>query len=369
MVRSIKHEFKSGSDPQLSLIQVYRGFAALLVVLHHSSDMVQAYFGGTTNLLLQFFAFGKAGLQFFFVLSGFIIYYIHRGDIGTPAKLLPYAKKRLIRIYPVYIFVTLLLVPFWLLVPSFGQPYHKSLSALILSLLLFPQAHLPHLEVAWTLIHEVIFYTLFACLIWSVRFGAAVLAAWFASIALVNLASDTPLSFQATYFLSINNLLFGMGIGAAYIAAKLRPASGLGIGLFVLGNVGFLAVGLVANGLGDPTPGQQATLILALGVTTFLIVGQANNSLLDQAAARRPVLRLLGDASYSIYLIHDPALSLCSKAIRQTAMSVPPSLAFLLTSLFATLCGVALHLYIERPTLKLLRTWLLPRPTTTLAAC
>lgn len=346
---------------QLSTLQVYRGLAATLVVLHHASRIVPVYFGGTTSPILSFFAFGKAGVQFFFVLSGFIIYYSHRGDIGSPSKVVPYITKRLIRIYPVYILTTLLLAPFWLLVPGHGEPYHQDLSALILSLLLFPQSHLPHLDVAWTLIHEMIFYMVFSTLILSRPLGTAGLVAWFAAILVVNYDTGAELPFRAAYFFSANNLLFGFGMLAALLTEKFKGGSASGVAFFVLGNVGFVGVGLLANSIGQATSIEFSALILAFGAASFLVVLQARNAILEGIAARRRGLLLLGNSSYSIYLIHHPALALCCKLMRRAGAHWPSYVSFLLISLFAVLCGIALHICVEKPMLGLLRKRLLPR--------
>jgi exopolysaccharide production protein ExoZ len=351
-------------ERQLSVVQVYRGLAALLVVLYHASRIVPVYFGAGADTLMDFFTFGKSGVQFFFVLSGFIIYYIHRDDIGSRSQLLPYAKKRLIRIFPVYIIVTLLLEPFWLLIPTFGEPYHKDLSALICSLLLIPQSHYPHLGVAWTLIHEMLFYALFATLILNRLLGISMLAAWFAAIGIVNVLAVAPPSALLTYLLSVNNLLFGFGMAAAFLATRHRERAGSGaVVMFVLGNAGFLAVGLVANRIGGHfTWAQQAGLALAFGVASFMILMQSRNATLDAIAGQRPLMRFLGDASYSIYLIHYPALSLCCKVMQHVQPKLSPFLVFFAVSILAVLCGVALHVSVERPTVKLLRKRLLGAP-------
>jgi len=103
----------------IHLLQVYRGCAAMLVVLFHASARIKKLYGVERHAFLDFFDFGDAGVQFFFVLSGFIIYHIHRNDIGRVGD---YLIKRVIRIYPIYIFVTLLILPAWYFLPSIGFP-------------------------------------------------------------------------------------------------------------------------------------------------------------------------------------------------------------------------------------------------------
>ena len=64
-------------------VQAARGIAALFVVLYHTGRMLslEQYVG--RDPWGGLFHFGHAGVDFFFVLSGFIIYYVHHKDIGT----------------------------------------------------------------------------------------------------------------------------------------------------------------------------------------------------------------------------------------------------------------------------------------------
>jgi peptidoglycan/LPS O-acetylase OafA/YrhL len=65
---------------RLDLIQIFRGLAATLVVLYHASTV------GGAHLHVQFlndlFHFGHCGVDFFFVLSGFIILHAHYDQNG-----------------------------------------------------------------------------------------------------------------------------------------------------------------------------------------------------------------------------------------------------------------------------------------------
>jgi len=76
-------------------LQIGRAVAALLVVLHHatlgSRQFYDEAFGG-------FWGFGNIGVDFFFVLSGFIIYWAHKNDVGGRAQATLYGKKRFFRL-------------------------------------------------------------------------------------------------------------------------------------------------------------------------------------------------------------------------------------------------------------------------------
>ena len=95
---------------RLDGVQAARGAAALLVVLYHCGRMLSLpqYVGRIP--LGNVFEFGHAGVDFFFVLSGFIIMHVHRGDLGRPGRFGRYAWRRATRIVPMYWVVTAIVV-------------------------------------------------------------------------------------------------------------------------------------------------------------------------------------------------------------------------------------------------------------------
>ena len=97
-----------------TLLQAARFFAAFLVVLHHGSGLFSQPDYFSYLALGGIFRAGDMGVDFFFVLSGFIILHAHWNDIGHPERILPYLKKRALRIYPAYlvVFCTVLVLAF-----------------------------------------------------------------------------------------------------------------------------------------------------------------------------------------------------------------------------------------------------------------
>src|SRR5712691_10367510 len=90
-------------DERISSLQALRAVAALLVLAHHTSERI---FQNYTPLNIGF-----AGVDLFFVLSGFVIFLAHHEELGHPDKLGRYAWRRFVRIYPTYIIVTLISLP------------------------------------------------------------------------------------------------------------------------------------------------------------------------------------------------------------------------------------------------------------------
>lgn len=153
------------TDKKMYLIQICRGFAAILVLLFHLTELFHTrtnynYLGGIFNQ-------GNSGVDFFFVLSGFIIFYIHYKDIGDPERLKPFLIKRFIRVYPIYWAVLLLIIPIYFFIPLFGDDsIRNSISVLrAFTLIPFTKGPAPFLVVAWSMSYEVLFYLLFSILI------------------------------------------------------------------------------------------------------------------------------------------------------------------------------------------------------------
>ena len=150
---------------RLDNLQIARAAAMILVLLIHA-DFFSTKVLGNPFLYGLFFPGGDGGVDLFFVLSGFIIYYIHHQDIGQKAKLLPYLIKRFARIFPTYWIVTIILIALHFLFPQFGLGNETQLSVILRSLTLIPSTQAPILHAAWTLVYEILFYISFGFLIW-----------------------------------------------------------------------------------------------------------------------------------------------------------------------------------------------------------
>jgi exopolysaccharide production protein ExoZ len=172
------------------------------------------------------FTLGFLGVDFFFVLSGFIILYVHWGDIATPNKLVRYGWRRLVRVLPTYwlIFAFALALNLLLQRDNPDVTLHWMFEQITLS------ASKLWLGPAWTLQHEMSFYLLFSLLIVS-RFGFLILCAWFTTVGFLALGmpgftGDNP---KLTGWNSIpgvglllhpTNISFAFGMLVAYVARR-----------------------------------------------------------------------------------------------------------------------------------------------------
>ncbi len=262
--------------------------AACLVIFYHTSrHMDLACHLPLLRALLQF---GHAGVDLFFVLSGFIILFVHHDDIGKPSRLGRYVSRRATRLLPVYWVATLIILV--AVIAAHGWP---GTWPLLRSALLLPTWSDPILGVAWTLQYEVVFYLFFAVLILHRRAGVVLMATWLAAVVVASVQGGIglPPSMCSAY-----DLEFFLGMGVALVARRGGLA---GPGLTMLVGAGALALVCACENLGVLN-GYGAWARLAYGVpAAVLILGLADPRFKVPAIVARP-LATLGSASYSIYL-------------------------------------------------------------------
>ena len=160
---------------KLHSIQLLRGIAALLVVFYHacSLQLLTISSENAGNAVLGgVFASGFAGVDLFFVISGFIMVWVtRRTEPGLPG-VGEFLFARITRIYPLWWAAAALAAAYYLFlhVPDANDPAWRAAlqegeaaGFLVKSFLLIPQPDLPVLSLGWTLMHEMYFYAVFAC--------------------------------------------------------------------------------------------------------------------------------------------------------------------------------------------------------------
>jgi exopolysaccharide production protein ExoZ len=357
---------------KLQLIESFRGIAALLVLLLHTEVTVakQKYFA--SDPLHGLFEFGAHGVDFFFVLSGFIITYAHWSDLGRLDRVRPYLRKRFLRIYPPLWALTIpfILVTYAAQMDTAPQFMADKLSVLLTSVFLIPSNLAPIPVVVWTLKHEVFFYLLFVAMLVRPIVGACLFAIW-GGICLFDLAAHLPHDKFSGFFVSPYNLEFLAGICCAWVTKKARvplPALVLLAGLTV-----FCWASVVADRFVEVNPmdyteraetsGQLIALYTIASV--LLILGAAR---LDGDQRMRPprFLLALGAASYSIYLVHWPVVSLFCKVFTalNAHVAIAPLLAMILIAIVALISGFVFHRLVEKPLVATLSARIDPRGVT-----
>lgn len=318
---------------KLVFLEVGRAVAALIVVLHHA-DQATAYFSDVARERL--FIWGQYGVDFFFLLSGFIIFHTHRNDGFGLAQARLYAFKRVSRIYIPYLPVALAYMGL-LLVFQQGSLDERPWS-LWATFTLLPSDKISTLTVAWTLTYEMIFYAFFLLAFVSRRALLAASVIW--SLYLLAVLSGNFVRPDSAGLSALSDpiiLEFFCGVVAAWMFARIPAEIRWGIltsGLALLGLVIMFWTGERAL-LGPPL----ALIVLAAAMMPYGTPKRATDALI-----------FLGAASYAIYLVHSPVISILARVLQPLEQRVA---IFFVCALIGKTLGVIYHLLFERPVLRM----------------
>lgn len=330
-------------------LEFCRGLAATLVVFHHTANiMSQPRFLGAQpfdGLFLNF----NVGVDFFFVLSGFIITWVHAADIGVSEKLKPFVLRRFTRIYPPYWGVLFPLILLYIVVPSAGVPSQHDPLNIITSILLLPWKYAPVLGVAWTLVREVIFYTLFGFALVIGRRALVIFPLWALLIIGANIfAGDMTKNVLLDPF----DIEFVFGMVAAGILLKYRVPKPL---LFIIvGGCVFLFAMLFLRHLQDVP--LRARLVYGTA-STIALLGMVEFER-SRGLVANFFVKIFGGASYSIYLVHPVVLSFGIQALTRFMPKEWPAVYVISLACFGVSLGILYHLVIEKPLTRVVRNWL-----------
>jgi len=322
----------------LAFIQYLRGFAATAVLVFHACQRAQADFG-----------VGAAGVDLFFVISGFIMWVVSDARPLTPRQ---FITRRIERIVPLYWAVTLAAAAVAIVAPAVFPNMTPTAAHVLGSIFFVPHRDAtgeiyPLIVPGWSLNYEMFFYAIFAVALGlSARLRLPFLIVTFAALAAAGrmVSSDSPAWLTYTDPLLLE-FLAGVLLGVAYTRGARLPSA-----LSVL----LILAGLAAYA-GTPWYGQyvEAWRPALWGLPALAIVSGA---VFLERAGKVPYLRLphfIGDASYSVYLVHGFAVSAVFRLFGEGRL--PMGVEIALSVLAGLAVGSATYLLVERPLLRLVK--------------
>ena len=330
-----------------------RGIAAVWVLAHHFDGYILRLVPpATTGFLYR----GYLWVDFFFLLSGFVICHVYGRSLAGPTRarsFWPYVGARFARLYPLHVFTLALMVALWYLATAFDPSIERSVppglsmtaSTIPLHLVLLT-AHGTTSDLSWNMPSWSI-----AAEWWTYIVAAVALIPWlhrrgrpwaWAAIILgvCGLAAierlDPERGLDVTFDLGWLRCLLGFSAGVGVY--QLYQA---GVGRRLLGrDAAFVIASLLVLGLLHRTP---ADVLLVPAFALLLIAAAYNDGTAKRMLAARP-MRFLGDASYSIYMVQVPCLFvvwglllMVAQPDASGAFAAPPWIRLLLLALSAAL--------------------------------
>jgi exopolysaccharide production protein ExoZ len=320
-------------------VQYLRGIAATGVVAYHAADRTRLHFSS-----------GQAGVDIFFVLSGFLMWRITDAQTGVSPFLLDRAR----RIVPNYWLATSVMMIGAM--GGFFPAVRLTLGHVLASYLFAPWVspsnnHIwPLLVPGWTLNYEMAFYLLFAATLalprpWQLACLSVVLLL-LPSTRLAGTSSSTALRFYTDPHL----VEFLAGIWLAVLQIERQGHAAVRALLVIGGAVALSIYGLIHS----PKPLPYGPIAFTTVAATLFFERRAHG------VPHWIVPRLLGDASYSIYLWHTLAISLSAKVA--IALGMPSTAALFLHLVAGIGSGLLAYFVFERPMLTFFRSAASERP-------
>jgi peptidoglycan/LPS O-acetylase OafA/YrhL len=333
------------TTPGFLTIQALRAVAALLVVVYHAFDMWALRIKPHAP---DYWTNGAAGVDIFFVISGFVMVVSSGRLASQPNASRTFMRHRIVRIVPLYWLLTTLKL---VLVFSFSTlAFRSSLDPdyIVRSYLFLPvvdsAGHFrPLLPVGWTLTYEFLFYLLFAVALALRVEVLRVLVPAFAIITLLALLRTASWPAWTILFSTIVvEFLFGVGLAKLTVRGwSLSPPIASGAMM-----TGFVLILIIPEG-------PENLRVLTWGLPALAVVAGAVSLETRLARILPPWLLTLGDASYSIYLVHGfvlPAVGTLMIALLWTTM---PALVFTVAAclIVGSAAGWLVYALVERPLL------------------
>lgn len=340
---------RGGGNANVRPMEGLRGFAVFLVFLVHYSTSATPWLGASSMLgaARVIHSIGNAGVDLFFVLSGYLIY---GSLLDRRQSYAGFLGRRLKRIYPAFTVVFLLYLGLSLAVPAQSRiPVAPGPAAayLLENFLLLPGmvAIEPMITVAWSLSYEMFYYIVLPLIIAGLGLrqrSAPWRVAFFGCLLMAGLLA------HAFFGGPVRLGMFVAGI-MLYEACKAghprRPST--------LATVAVLVASLILVAV--PIAGGQALKMVALAASFFLLCYRCfeGGNALAQLFSWSP-LRWFGNMSYSYYLLHGLAIQAVFILIKKMGLeAVQPALFYfgMMPLVFAATLvpTVILFLAVERP--------------------
>lgn len=277
---------------RFNILDPARLFAAFAVLFYHYSIYIDS-----SNPLFSIFDFGYLGVNFFFILSGFVIM-----ASAQNRSAFEFVTARALRLYPAFILCLLITVMANFILKGISYPTHQLLAN---ATILNDYLKIENIDgVYWTLQAELKFYgCIFLLLLTGTfKYWRYWLSIWLL-LAITHHFIKQP--FFMGWFISPNYSFYFIGGVSAYLI-YLFPKDRLALGIFLVSLV-FSFINTVSQASEfmhnlERSKEIGAGIIVSLFFAFFFLIARGHLNI-----ARKPYLALIGSLSYPLYLMHNQA--------------------------------------------------------------
>lgn len=277
-----------------------RGLTALGIMIYHYLTWTLGKFTADTFLGKV----GVYGVSVFYILSGLTLYHVYSSKFNVVQDIIPFAKKRFFRIFPLLWLATLFAI---LLSHKEIIPYDVFLN--FTGLFGFVKWDTAFAAGAWSIGNELVFYAIFPLLILSSKLSKALFYTLSGIITIIFVyftffKFDTSIELNEQWHDYTNPLnqafLFLSGFWIGYLFKSKTISSKIGWSILILGFLLFTLFPVAGDKVNLVTGYQRFAFILA---SVLICLSLYKIDLRLPQIAHKP-LSLLGEASYSVYLLH-----------------------------------------------------------------
>ncbi len=309
-----KPDTTASGQPHYEVLDGLRGTAAIMVVLFHIMGMTVAW--SDSGQLLHH---GAMAVDFFFLLSGFVIAYAYDAR-WTTMTTWQFIRLRLVRLHPLVILGAVLGLISFLVDPFAANqklvPISTVLTDFALACLLLPYPALPNRwtdthslnSPAWSLLQEYIGNLVYALVLrrlgtWLLGLVVAVTAAVLLYMLWTKNSMDQGSDWTSMGWGSARMAFsFTMGLWLYRVRERL-PKIKLGWGVLSVGLVAIYAMPLVPKAVAHGNGMYEA--FAAMVLFPLIILCGAHSSI---GKVEMAVCKLAGRLSYPVYILHYPFL-------------------------------------------------------------
>jgi peptidoglycan/LPS O-acetylase OafA/YrhL len=335
-------------------VQLLRAVAVTFVVVFHQ---LKALADRVPDASVASFD-GGYGVDIFFPISGFVMLLTARAAIENGEGWLSFARRRVIRIVPLYWFFSGIKLAAFLLTPALAvHAFRLDAWYVAASFLFLPVANgdgelMPVLPVGWTLDFEMLFYAIVAVSIYLAANTRSFAAVILVPLALASffLPADAPALLHFADSIVIE-FLYGTIVAEMALRGRSLPIPVVPIAL---------AIGLVVPFLDWESIRSDGYLsqvrFLYWGVPGALLLWAAVSLERRIDFARWTVPLVAGDASYVTYLSHGFLTALIATILVKLSLfsAIGSAGSAIMAVVACTGLGIAIHLTVEKPMLSYL---------------